>query len=112
MGWGRKHATVDYVFNHPYYWLAMYHFMIMAKLQERGYKIDKIWYDAMYRGKSIGIDTSTFTRTTFVEVKMPQQIEKWVTYIYPEHDDQYLDECIENLSKKGISINREKGKSR
>ena len=29
---------------------------------------------------------------------------KW-DYIYPEHNEEYLQECIENLKEKGVEIN-------
>lgn len=111
-GWGRKHATVDYVFKHPYCWLAIYHFMVMAELQERGYHIDSIWYDAEYRGKAIGIDTSYFTKSTIVEDRNHEDFRTWRYQIYPEHDERYLEECIENLSRKGVEINRVKAKAK
>lgn len=31
-GWGRKHSTVDYVFNHPRWWLAIYHYRVIQEI--------------------------------------------------------------------------------
>ena len=35
-GWGKKHATVDYVFTHIPERLVAYHFLIMKEMRERG----------------------------------------------------------------------------
>ena len=32
-------------------------------------------------------------------------------YIYPEHDDEYLEECLQNLEAKGCTDIREKVKN-
>ena len=37
-GWGRKHATVDYVFTHSPYRLYAYHDLIMEEMVKRGFK--------------------------------------------------------------------------
>ncbi len=65
-GWGRPHATVNYVFTHSPDKLYLYHALIMEEMEKRGYKPD--------------------------------------SPIYPEHDDAYLDECLENLKSKGIML--------
>ncbi|MCX7510790.1 TIGR02328 family protein [Levilactobacillus brevis] len=36
-GWGRKHATVDYVFDHSPYKLYQFHLLVLHTMQERGY---------------------------------------------------------------------------
>ncbi len=90
-GWGRKHATVDYVFDHPYSCLYHYHTLVMAEMQRRGYNVDKLWLEPSYRGKVVGEDKSSFT-----------QIFEYCDY--PEHNDAYLAECLENLAEKGILI--------
>lgn len=35
-GWGKKHATVDYVFTHSPYLLYCYHELIMEEMSKRG----------------------------------------------------------------------------
>jgi len=99
---------VDYVFTHPYYWLFIYHQHILAEMQFRGYHFDYSWTERTYRGKSIGNDTSRLTdiedskwREGFIQgrVSLPDYV------IYPEHDETYLAECIENLARKGVHIN-------
>lgn len=41
-GWGRKHATVDYVFTYRPDYLVVYHHLVMDEMERRGYKPDKI----------------------------------------------------------------------
>ena len=55
-GWGRKHATVDYVFTHIPERLVAYHYLVMNEMERRGYKPDKIWRDINYRGKDLGVE--------------------------------------------------------
>lgn len=92
-GWGRKHSTVDYVFTHSPYMLYEYHLLIMKEMRRRGYKVDKLWYNPLYRGK----------------ICEPYNIEE-VNYekhgnvIYKEHNNSYLKECLDNLYGKGIAI--------
>jgi len=37
-GWGRPHATVNYVFTHSPDKLYLYHVLIMEEMEKRGYK--------------------------------------------------------------------------
>ena len=97
-GWGKKHATVDYVFQHPYDFLWKYHLVIMRTMMRRGYKVDNKWLDYSWRGKQIGYDYSDFTRETYQNV--------WKAY--PEHNRAYVKECIENLHRKGVDIDSSK----
>lgn len=94
LGWGRKHSTVDYVFTHPFHYLYVYHMKVMSEMERRGYNVDQDWKDMAFRGNIIGFDDSEFTE--------PCTIDEW--RIYPEHDDAYLDECLENLHSKGVKI--------
>ena len=38
-GWGKKHATVNYVFDYSPYRLYAYHRLIMEEMTARGYKV-------------------------------------------------------------------------
>ena len=98
-GWGRKHATVDYVFKHPYYWLYLYHRQVMFEMMNRQMRPDEKWFLHGYRGKTIGNDNSDFTKSASVLV-----IHDDSSAIYPEHDKQYLRGCIANLARKGVKI--------
>ena len=51
-GWGRKHATVDYVFTYSPYRLYAYHRLIMEEMASRGYNVSPEWLDKNYRGKT------------------------------------------------------------
>lgn len=88
-GWGKKHATVNYVFIHPYSWLFGYHLDVMVEMQNRGYCPAKEWWTMTYRGHQIGIDNGV----VFEESQK-----------YPEHNNKYLHECLDNLTQKGIRI--------
>lgn len=110
-GWGRKHATVDYVFRHPYWWLCLYHYEIMREMRRRGYKHAEDWWCYRYRGKQIGLDYSPFTSVGY-EMPVGKSSGRFGSKpIYPEHDEQYLRDCIANLARKGVKItypNKEK----
>lgn len=92
-GWGKKHAIVNYVFTHSPFKLYQYHMLVMDEMKRRGYKPDSIWEDPNYRGK---------------KEKPYQDLEEIPRThpIYPEHDDQYMRECLENLLDKGIEVER------
>lgn len=92
-GWGRKHVTVDYVFTHSPYLLYKYHLLIMREMRRRGYKVDKLWYNSLYRGKIC-------KPYTYEELEYEHHGE----IIYKEHNDEYLKECLDNLNGKGIYL--------
>lgn len=95
-GWGKKHSTVDYVFTHPFEWLIAYHGIVMDEMQNRGYKIDLNWRNFEYRG---------LTCERNVYVNSLNVITKYYSHvIYPEHNDAYLQECLDNLRAKGVEI--------
>lgn len=98
-GWGRKHATVDYVFTHIPERLVAYHYLVMDEMERRGYKPDKIWRDINYRGKDLGIEPNWCLENYFLPIYRYSY-----SPIYPEHNDAYLNECLENLRRKGIEI--------
>ena len=90
-GWGRKHATVDYVFIHSPYHLYAYHRLIMEEMASRGYNVSPEWLDKNYRGKTCS------PHQDLVE-------EKLKSPIYSEHDHAYYEECLDNLREKGIEL--------
>ena len=77
-GWGRKHATVDYVFTHSPYRLY-------------AYNVTPEWLDKNYRGKTC----PPYQDLAEEKLKSP---------IYSEHDDSYYEECLANLRDKGIEL--------
>lgn len=95
-GWGRKHATVDYVFDHPMEKLILYHFLVMREMERRRYRVDQKWYNPSYRGKSLPVcNTCGIT----IEYGKGSHTEE---KIYPEHNTDYLLSCLNNLCNKGV----------
>ena len=101
-GWGRKHATVNYVFNYSSARLVAYHYLIMNEMEERGYHPNKIWYDIDYRGSTLGEQPLWCNHATMLGFL--DNAENHNHMIYPEHNDLYLKACIENLKSKGVNI--------
>jgi uncharacterized protein (TIGR02328 family) len=60
----------------------------MSEMVSRGYNVDQHWYNHNYRGKQCE----------------PWSLSKIDCEKYPEHDDDYLRECIENLRKKNVIL--------
>ena len=85
--WGKKHSTVDYVFTHPYSYLVQYHWKVMDEMETRGYRPDPKWRNLRYAGKNRPAVMAAFWRGTYLE-----------------HDDAYLQECLDNLRRKGVKI--------
>ena len=88
LGWGRKHSVVDYVWEHPRSWLVRYHLQVIAEMENRGYNVTDTWRLPQYRGK----------RCECEKIDMREARD------YPEHDDGYLFECLENLEAKGHDL--------
>ena len=99
LGWGRKHSTVDYAFNYDPAYLVAYHYLIMDEMEKRGYHPDQIWRNPNWRGKELKEDIG------WAESNQVQAIVNDKTRnIFLEHNDEYLDECLNNLAQKGIII--------
>lgn len=98
-GWGRKHSVVNYVFRYNPAYLVAYHYLIMDEMKRRGYHPDEIWYQVFYRGKELGIQENWIDKNKFIE------LYKNNDFIFLEHNDKYLQECLDNLKNKGIEIN-------
>ncbi|OFP42656.1 hypothetical protein HMPREF2987_06700 [Streptococcus sp. HMSC067H01] len=90
-GWGRRHATVDYVFTHSPYCLYAYHRLIMKEMADRGYNVSPEWLDKNYRGKTC----PPYQDLAEEKLKSP---------LYNEHDHAYYEECLDNLREKGIEL--------
>ena len=101
-GWGRKHSVVDYVFTHPTEWLVAYHFEVMDEMRKRGYKPDPIWYAASYRGAILGNQEGWANINEADHLRLDAKFKN--CSIYPEHNNAYLHECLENLKEKGIDL--------
>ncbi len=92
MGWGKRHSVVNYVFDYNPYKLYLYHLKIISEMQARGYKPDMLWLNPLYRGKKcephLKLTACDFGPST----------------VYPEHNNRYYKECIDNLAEKGYFI--------
>ena len=99
-GWGRKHSIVDYVFTYAPDELVAYHYLIMEEMRHRGYSPDKTWYNPNWRGSTLGEEQGWSYQET-VDTIYRAAVDSGER-IYPEHNDAYLKECIENLKGKGV----------
>ncbi|MEG0256380.1 MULTISPECIES: TIGR02328 family protein [Vagococcus] len=91
-GWGKPHSTVNYVFDYTPVELFQYHQQVMNEMKNRGYKPNSVWENPLYRG----LKCDSFVALPEIkEIKMP---------IYPEHNDEYLTECLDNLLTKNIDL--------
>ena len=96
-GWGKKHSVINYVFNYHYGRLVAYHWLIMNEMKRRGFIPEERWYLTSYRGKQCNVRVNTCITAVKCYVE-----NNWL--IFPEHNDEYLKECLENLKNKGIYL--------
>lgn len=102
-GWGRPHATVNYVFTHRPELLVAYHNLVMDEMERRGYHPDIIWRDPSYRGKTLG------SQPGWADADMVDDQYIYATkkegIIYPEHNSIHLFNEIQLLKEKEAPIN-------
>lgn len=95
LGWGKPHATVDYVFNHHYEMLYQYHMEVMRYLElQHSVCCDVKWTFKTWRGRGIG----------YVDAKKLPNGDRRIFLNYPEHNPAYLEECLSNLDDKGVRL--------
>lgn len=103
-GWGKKHKTVDYVFEHDPSYLVAFHYLVMDEMTKRGYGVYDLWWNDYYRGKILGMSNDP----DWVDVNRISKLYNDSTidgiHIYPEHDIKYFMECLDNLRKKGVIL--------
>ena len=99
-GWGRKHSTVDYVFDQPREHLVAYHWKVMNEMEHREMAPDKAWFNPSYCGKILGYKSTN----PQVRELIQRMVDKTV---YAEHDHKYLSSCATNLIEK-LKIKLEK----
>lgn len=107
-GWGRKHATVDYVFEHEPFMLYRYHIRVMLEMKRRGYHPDQRWALYSYRGLQ---DLPLFedcnpAQDGELQINALMEDPSWI--IYPEHDEAYLKECIVLLKTRNAPMDFER----
>ena len=71
----------------------------MDEMLRRGYNPDKTWYHKDYRGKVFG-EQEGGCNCMLLDSYLSKS-ESGIN-IYPEHNKEYYQECIENLKAKGI----------
>lgn len=107
-GWGRKHSTVNYVFEHHISLLIQYHLLIIDECRMRGFKIDEKWRDLTYRGKKcLPFKNEEINSLIYFEHLIAPSINPnyySTEFIYPEHNPKYLLECLENLNSKNAQL--------
>lgn len=95
LSWGKRHAVVDYVFRYPREYLVAYHERVMAEMARRGYQVEPHWLDPAYRGKRCLCMHPDERLLEALAARVP---------VYPEHDGDYLEACVENLRAKGVPL--------
>lgn len=110
-GWGKKHSTVDYVFEHHVVNLIQYHLLVINECIHRGFKIDRQWMDMHYRGKNTEpiseseLDGSVYMKHLNMHALLNEKSDIYdVNYIYEEHNPRYLMECVTNLKNKNAEL--------
>lgn len=96
-GWGKKHSTVDYVFKYPQERLCAFTIKVGKEMKKRGYHPNwKLIPNALEKRNITGWRCwgITLASTLYLNEGL----------IYPEHNEQYYQECIENLKNKGVDI--------
>ena len=84
-----NHSTVNYINNYPIYYLYAYALLIAEEMIKRGFNVS--W-------DIINEYQTTEALNLYNRVKHENLI------IYIEHNQEYFNECIDNLKQKGINI--------
>ena len=98
-GWGRKHSVVNYVFNYDPSYLVAYHWLVMDEMEKRGYHPDPIWRNSNWRGNKLGEQLGWAGDIITTQIYNDKSRN-----IFLEHNEEYLQECLDNLFNKGINI--------
>ena len=101
-GWGRNHSVVNYVFKYNPARLVAYHYLIMREMRNRSYSPSVDWLDVDYRGTALGVEPLWCDLSMMISFL--NAVDETDYMIFPEHNDEYLQECIDNLKQKGIDI--------
>lgn len=106
LGWGRSHSTVNYVFDHSPMWLVAYHYKVLNEMYRRGYNYDENWDNKFFRGYSC--------RPYAESLELSVEFHKAYALrnrVYPEHNEEYYKECLDNLARKGINLGEYLGRT-
>lgn len=83
-----NHSTVNYVNNYSKDYLYAYGLLVIDEMINRGFNVSQ---DIVDQYKTTG------ALRLYNDAKNGKMI-------FREHDDNYLNECLENLNRKGIKI--------
>jgi uncharacterized protein (TIGR02328 family) len=95
--------VVNYVFEYSPARLVAYHYLIMNEMKNRGYNPDSTWFNVNWRGTHLGEQEDWANDDKVCNIYFAARDDGIM--IFPEHDEVYLQECIDNLKTKGIEIN-------
>lgn len=84
-----NHSVVNYVNDHPLHYLYAHGLLVADEMQKRGYVLNPILINKLSTLGAVAIYND------YMDAQLP---------IYPEHDDKYMRECLDNLKAKGIII--------
>ncbi len=84
-----NHATVNYINNHSLDVLYAYGLLVCDEMLKRRFNVSK---------DIIAEYSTTNALSIYLHAKHNNSI------IFPEHDDNYMQECKSNLARKGIII--------
>jgi uncharacterized protein (TIGR02328 family) len=82
--------------------LFEYHRLVMQEMIKRGFKVAYPWMVSQYRGNNCDAASYEFyiaNHSYRSSIREP---------VYPEHDEAYMQECLEILRGMGIEIERDK----
>jgi uncharacterized protein (TIGR02328 family) len=96
-GWGQNHSTVNYVWKYQRYDLYRYHEVLLDERDRRGFGYNNKFRDPTFQNNKVG-----YIRDEKLLYTGPSA--GYDNPIYPEHDYDYLVECIENLEGKDVDM--------
>lgn len=115
--WGKSCNEIDYVFCHPYSWLFYYHYLVINELEKRNCDIKYDWHIENYRGPQllyidpkdpfVDDDFGSYfplTKHKFDWWWNSSLLSKIPTIVYPEHNDEYLIKCLEDLTDMNVEL--------
>lgn len=104
LGWGRKHKTVDYVFRHSYARLFFFHGLVINEMHRLDYDVNVNWGRIEWRGnRKDTLSESEKYRELYAYHRVSFDVRRGRP-VYPEHDKNYLFECLVNLEEKGTDV--------
>ena len=75
----------------------------MDEMIKRGYRPNLIWRNENWRGNTLKEQSNWCNHNSILAFYDAATIDS--SCIFPEHNEEYLQECLDNLTAKGININ-------